>query len=215
MLLEEVQFLAGKDKTQDELVYTLDALADAGKRVVFTGRMAPSQLQGLAPALVSRLADSVTVGIEPPDFSTRVRILRRQAAQEGIAVPQEVLEFLAQEIPDDVRRLRSALVGLMARSSLTGRPLDLGLAAEVLGQLSARLRRVSPRADPRPGGHGLRPGPEAAHRQKPQKSGGAAAQPGHVPVPPPHRRLLRGHRPGVQPRPRHGDVRGGPDRAQA
>ncbi|WP_338603080.1 chromosomal replication initiator protein DnaA [Desulfoferula mesophila] len=144
LLLEEVQFLAGKDKTQDELVYTLDALADAGKRVVFTGRMAPAQLQGLAPALVSRLADSVTVGIEPPDFATRVRILKRQAAQEGMAVPPEVLEFLSQEIPDDVRRLRSALVGLMARASLTGRPLDLGLAAEVLGQLASRLRRVSP-----------------------------------------------------------------------
>ncbi|MCB2191975.1 MAG: chromosomal replication initiator protein DnaA [Deltaproteobacteria bacterium] len=144
LLLEEVQFLAGKNKTQDELVYTLDALADAGKRVVFTGRMAPSQLQGLAPALVSRLADSVTVGIDPPDFNTRVRILRRHASQEGIHVPEEVLEFLAQEIPDDVRRLRSALVGLMARSSLTGRPLDLSLAAEVLGQLAARLRRVSP-----------------------------------------------------------------------
>ncbi|MFH2126197.1 MAG: chromosomal replication initiator protein DnaA [Pseudomonadota bacterium] len=144
LLLEEVQFLAGKDKTQDELVYTLDALADAGKKVVFTGRMAPSQLKGLAPALVSRLSDSVTVGIEPPDFNTRVRILKRQASQEGIAVPPEVLELLAQEIPDDVRRLRSALVGLMARSSLTGRPLDLSLAAEVLGQLAARLSRVSP-----------------------------------------------------------------------
>lgn len=144
LLLEEVQFLAGKEKTQDELVYTLDALADAGKRVVFTGRMAPSQLQGLSPALSSRLADSVTVGIEPPNFETRVRILARQAAQEGLAAPREVLEFLAQEIPDDVRRLRSALVGLMARSSLSGRNLDLGLAAEVLGQLSARLRRVSP-----------------------------------------------------------------------
>lgn len=144
LLLEEVQFLAGKEKTQDELVYTLDALADAGKQVLFTGRMAPSQLQGLSPALSSRLADSVTVGIEPPDFNTRVRILARQAAQEGLAVPREVLEFLAQEIPDDVRRLRSALVGLMARSSLTGRPLDLSLAAEVLGQLAARLRRVSP-----------------------------------------------------------------------
>ncbi len=143
-LLEEVQFLAGKDKTQDELVYTLDALADAGKRVVFTGRMAPSQLQGLSPALSSRLADSVAVGIEPPDFNTRVLILARQAAQEGILAPREVLEFLAQEIPDDVRRLRSALVGLMARASLSNRPLDLGLAAEVLGQITVRLRRVSP-----------------------------------------------------------------------
>ncbi len=144
LLLEEVQFLAGKEKTQEELVYTLDALSDAGKKIVFTGRMAPAQVKGLSPALASRLADSVTVGIEPPDFATRVRIVARQAAEEGMDVPQPVLEFLAQEIPNDVRRLRSALVGLLARSSLAGRPLDLKLAAEVLGSISARLAQNTP-----------------------------------------------------------------------
>ncbi len=144
LLLEEVQFLAGKEKTQEELVYTLDALADQGKRIVFTGRMGPSQVKGLSPALASRLADSVAVGIEPPNFATRVRILERQASQEGIPVPREVLEFLASEIPGDVRRMRSALVGLMARASLAGRPLDLNLAAEVLGGISARLARHTP-----------------------------------------------------------------------
>lgn len=144
LLLEEVQFLAGKEKTQEELVFTLDALADQGKRVVFTGRMLPAQVKGLSPALASRLADCVAVGIEPPDFNTRVRILARQAAQEGVRVPQAVLEFLAQEIPGDMRRMRSALVGILARGSLVGRPLDLPLAAEVLGAISARLARHTP-----------------------------------------------------------------------
>lgn len=143
LLLEDVHFLAGKEKTQDELIYTLDALADAGKRVVFTGREAPAQIKGLSPALSSRLADSITVGIEPPDFATRLRIVQRQANEEGLTAPQAVLEFLAQEIPHDVRRLRSAMVGLMARASLTGRPPSLALAAEVLGQISARLKRIS------------------------------------------------------------------------
>ena len=144
LLLEEVQFLAGKEKTQEELVFTLDALADAGKRIVFTGRMAPAQVRGLSPALASRLADSVAVGIDPPDFATRVRILARQAADEGVPVPQVVLEFLAQEIPDDVRRMRSALVGLLARSSLSNKRLDLGLATEVLGGISARRANHTP-----------------------------------------------------------------------
>ncbi|MCF8033858.1 MAG: chromosomal replication initiator protein DnaA [Desulfarculaceae bacterium] len=143
-LLEEVQFLAGKEKTQEELVYTLDALADQGKRVVFTGRMLPSQVKGLSAALASRLADSVAVGIEPPDFATRVRILERQAAQEGVQVPKPVLEFLAQEVPGDIRRMRSALVGILARGSLAGRPLDLKLAAEVMGSISANLARHTP-----------------------------------------------------------------------
>ncbi|MEW5912362.1 MAG: chromosomal replication initiator protein DnaA [Thermodesulfobacteriota bacterium] len=144
LLLEEVQFLAGKDKTQEELVYTLDALNDAGKRVVFTGRQAPGQVKGLKPALASRLGESVTVGIEPPDQSTRRRILQRLAAEEGVAVPETVLEHLAQELSGDVRRLRSALVGLLARHSLTGQPMDLSLAALVLGQLASELRRISP-----------------------------------------------------------------------
>lgn len=144
LLLEEVGFLAGKEKTQDELVYTLDALGNAGKRVVFTGRLAPSQVKGLQPALASRMAASVTVGIEPPDHQTRLSILRRLAAEEDISVPTEVLEYLAQDLPGDVRRLRSALVSLMARGSLTGRNLDLNLAAEVLGQMANRLRKISP-----------------------------------------------------------------------
>jgi len=144
LLLEEVQFLAGKDKTQEELVYTLDALSDAGKRVVFTGRQAPGQVKGLKPALASRLGESVTVGIEPPDQATRLRIIERLAAEEGVAVPGPVLEHLAQELSGDVRRLRSALVGLLARHSLTGQPLDLNLAARVLGQLASELRRTSP-----------------------------------------------------------------------
>lgn len=144
LLLEEVQFVAGKERTQEELLYTLDALGDAGKRLVFTGRQAPSQVKGLKPALASRLAASVTVGIEPPDHGTRVRILQRLAQEEEVRVPGEVLDYLAQEITGDVRRLRSALVGLLARGSLTARPLDLDLAAKVLGQMASRLRRISP-----------------------------------------------------------------------
>ncbi len=144
LLLEEVQFLAGKDKTQDELGYTLDALLDAGKRVVFTSSCPVSRMKGLKGSLLSRISSGMTVSIEPPDHRTRVRILERLAKEEGVQVDLEVLEYLAQEITDDVRRLQSALVGLMAKGSLTGRPLDHRLAAEVLGQMAVRLRRVTP-----------------------------------------------------------------------
>ncbi len=144
LLLEEVQFLAGKDKTQDELGYTLDALLDAGKRIVFTGSQHPERIKGLKPHLASRIGAGLTAPIAPPDQATRVRILEAMARAEGAAVGHEVLEYLAEHAPGDVRRLQSALVGLLAQGSLTRRPLDLHLAAEVLGSLRQDLRRLSP-----------------------------------------------------------------------
>ena len=143
LLLEEVQFLGGKNKIQDELIYTLDELCDAGKKVVFTGSVPPDRISGLKPGLKSRLAGGVTVAIEPPDHSTRVRILERQCQQEEVKVDGEVLDYLAQEVTEDVRRLKSSLVSMLAKSSLTNRPIDLSLAAEVLGQMSLRLKRLS------------------------------------------------------------------------
>ncbi|MFH1034599.1 MAG: chromosomal replication initiator protein DnaA [Pseudomonadota bacterium] len=144
LLLEEVQFLAGKDKTQDELGYTLDALLDAGKRIVFTGACAPGQIKGLKRHLASRLSCGLTAAIEPPDHHTRVRILEHLSQEEGVRVDPDVLEFLASEVAGDVRRLQSALVGLLAKGSLTHRSLDLRLAAEVLGHMHVQLSRVTP-----------------------------------------------------------------------
>lgn len=144
LLLEEVQFLAGKDKTQDELGYTLDALADAGARVVFTGHQGPELVKGLKPHIASRLGAGLTATIAPPDHACRVAILARLAAAEGAVVAPAVLDYLAQEIAGDVRRLQSALVGLMAQGSLTHRPMDLALAAEVLGHMRRDLARLAP-----------------------------------------------------------------------
>ncbi len=207
LLLEEVQFLAGKDKTQDELGYTLDALLDAGKRVVFSSPQPACQIKGLKSALQSRLSGGVTVAIDPPDQRTRLRILERMAADEGVRVAPPVLEYLASEVVGDVRRLQSALLGCLAQGSLGNRTLDLGLAAEVLGQLNLRLKRLS-RGDPRPCRPGLRPGGRRAGRQGPGPGGEPAAQLGHGPLPAPHPGLLRHHRQGLSPRPRHRPVRG-------
>ena len=143
LLLEEVHFLCGKDKTQDELGYTIDALLDAGKRVVFTSSQPPFRLKKLKSGLESRLGSGVTVSIDPPDEATRVLILKAMAGEEGVLVPEEVLELLAQEVTGDVRRLQSALVGILAQSALTCRPMDLKLAMEVLGQISTRRKRVT------------------------------------------------------------------------
>ncbi|MFH1034348.1 MAG: chromosomal replication initiator protein DnaA [Pseudomonadota bacterium] len=144
LLLEEVQFLAGKDKTQDELGYALDALLDAGKRMVFTGSQPPSAIKGLKRHLASRLGSGLTAPIEPPDLATRVRILEALAQEEGVTVDRHVLEWMAERVSQDVRRLQAALIGLLAKASLTRRTLDLALAQEVLGGLASDLQRITP-----------------------------------------------------------------------
>ena len=143
LLLEEVQFLSGKEKTQDELAFTLDALLDSGKKVIFTSSEPPFEIKKLKSGLKSRLGSGITVSIDPPDHQTRVLILRAMAEEERVVVPLEVLELLAQDISGDVRRLQSALAGLLVQSSLANRAMDLGLAREVLGQISARRKRVT------------------------------------------------------------------------
>jgi chromosomal replication initiator protein len=144
LLLEEVSFLTGKDKIQDELTYTLDALMDAGKKVILTCCCPPTQVKGLKRNLASRFSGGVTVTIDPPDHDTRVRILKNRAQEEGVAVDVDVLEYLAQEVTSDVRRLQSALVGLLAKGSLTSRTMDLNLAAEVIGQMKVNQSRITP-----------------------------------------------------------------------
>lgn len=144
LLLEEVQFLAGKDKIQEELGYTLDALLDADKRVIFTGSCLPTRIKGLKSGLASRLAAGVTAPIDPPDQITRLGILKRMIQDERVDVDPEVLEYLAQEVTGDVRHLQSALVGLIAKASFTGRTVDLRTAGEVLGHMASRPSRVTP-----------------------------------------------------------------------
>ncbi|MFH1033823.1 MAG: chromosomal replication initiator protein DnaA [Pseudomonadota bacterium] len=146
LLLEEVQFLAGKDKTQDELSYALDAVLDAGKRVIFTADRPPARIKGIKPALASRMGAGLTAPLSPPDLPTRVAILERLAQDEGVAVGREVLEYLAGELDGDVRRLQAALVGLLAQASLSRRPPGLALAGEVLAGLAQDLRRLTPAA---------------------------------------------------------------------
>lgn len=144
LLLEEVQFLTGKDKIQEELGYTLDALWDAGKRVIFTGSCLPTRIKGLNSGLASRLSAGVTAPIDPPDQATRLGILERMAGDEHVEVDHEVLEFLAQEVTGDVRHLQSALVGLIAKASFTGRTMDLRMAGEMLGQMASRPSSITP-----------------------------------------------------------------------
>lgn len=143
LLLEEVQFLSGKEKIQAELCYTLDTLLDRRKKLVLTSCYLPGEITQISKELRSRLTGGLITPIGPPDFPTRVSILTRKAADRGIAAPLPVIEYLAEHLSGDVRRLESALDCLGARSTLLGQPVTLSLAQEVLQDLKAVTPRLS------------------------------------------------------------------------
>lgn len=134
LILEDVQFLSGKEKTQVELSLTLESLISDGRKVVFTSSRPPGRIPGLRSDLASRLQTGVVAAIDSPDFDNRVRIVMAKAKAINLELGVQVAEELAEGIKTDVRRLESAVFGLAAKSRLMGRPITSDLAREVLGQ---------------------------------------------------------------------------------
>ncbi|MDR2934980.1 MAG: hypothetical protein LBV70_03755, partial [Candidatus Adiutrix sp.] len=124
LVLEEVQFLAGKEKIQAELVFTLDCLNERGRKMVFTSPKEPKAIP-LAKKLKSHLASAVLSPINPPDAETRLKILLHKARACNFNAPRDVLEYLAERETADVRQLENCLVSLRAQSKLLGRQVDL------------------------------------------------------------------------------------------
>lgn len=143
LLMEEVQFFSGKEKIQAELCYTLDTLMDRRKKLVLTSCYLPGEISQLSQELRSRFTGGLITPIGPPDFPTRVGILSRKAEYRDVNIPTQVLEYVAEHITSDVRRLESALDCLLARSTLLGEPVSLRLAQEVLQDLQAVAPRLS------------------------------------------------------------------------
>jgi chromosomal replication initiator protein len=143
LLLEEVQFLSGKEKIQAEMCYTLDTLMSRKTKLVFTSCYLPGEISQLSQELRSRLTAGVITPIGPPDFPTRVNILAKKAENRGAQVSPKILEYLAEFVTEDVRRLESAIDCLMARSTLLQQPFSLRLAEEVLQDLQAVDRSLS------------------------------------------------------------------------
>jgi len=143
LLLERIDFLSGKEKVQSELVYTLDELMDQGKKVLCTGNTHPKDIPKLSIELQSRLGGIMVAPIDPPDFLTRVEIIKRKASIENIRVPMEVMEFMADRVSGDVRQLESCLVGMIAKTNILGIPITLNLAREVTQTMLDRLPKIT------------------------------------------------------------------------
>jgi len=143
LLLEDVQFLSGKQKTQEELAYTLDALLDAKKKLIFTGTYLPSEIPKMDEKLTSRLSAGIISNIETPDHDTRVGILRKKAFSRQINVPDDVTQYLASELTENVRQLESGLIGVAAKASLLNLPIDTSLAKSVVNNIVRRSREIT------------------------------------------------------------------------
>jgi len=138
LLLEEIHFLSGKEYTQNELAFLLDYLLDQGKTVVFTSLKLPQELQKMENSLRSRLSSGLLIRLNSPDFTTRKKIIRHKAKKQGYNFPYEVVEYLARQIRGDVRQLESAVLGLIARSSLLKEPINLSLAKELVEEIGIK-----------------------------------------------------------------------------
>jgi chromosomal replication initiator protein len=144
LMVDDLQFLIGKDNTQEEFFHTFNALVDAGKQIVVSADKSPSDLNGIEDRLRTRLGCGMVADIHATTYELRLSILEAKAAAAGVAVPKAVLEFLAHKITSNVRELEGALNRLIAHANLFGRPVTLEGAKEVLHDiLRAHDRRVT------------------------------------------------------------------------
>ncbi len=143
LLLEDVHFLAGKERTQVELAATLDTLNDAGKHIIFTSSCSPREIPKMSDHLKSRLSAGLITQIDTPNFRTRVRILQKKAQSKDIHLPNEVIQYLAEELSEDVRQLESGLVSVAAKSSLLGQPINIDLARSVLKTIAQQRKALT------------------------------------------------------------------------
>ena len=132
LLVDDIQFLAGREQTQEEFFHTFNALRDADRPIVVTSDKYPQELQRMPERLISRFTSGLVADVQTPALETRVAIVRKKAALEGIPLSDEVAVLLAQSVKSNVRELEGTLIRLAAKSSLLGRPIDYAFAESEL-----------------------------------------------------------------------------------
>jgi len=137
LLIDDIQFFAGKERSQEEFFHTFNALLEGGQQIILTCDRYPKEISGLEERLKSRFGWGLTVSVEPPELETRVAILMKKAAQSNILLPNDAAFFIAQRIRSNVRELEGALKRVIANAQFTGRDIDVGLVREALKDLLA------------------------------------------------------------------------------
>jgi chromosomal replication initiator protein len=140
LIVDDIQFFAGKEKTQDSFFHIFNTLHQLGRQIVLSSDRPPKELKGLDERLISRFQWGLTADIQPPDLETRIAILRKKSEQEKIEIPQDVVEFIAANVTTNIRELEGCLIGLLAKASLEDREITLALAQEVLKSVVGSIK---------------------------------------------------------------------------
>jgi chromosomal replication initiator protein len=135
LIVDDVQFFSGKEKTQEEFFHIFNALHQAGKQIVLSADRPTREIDGIEERLLSRFQWGLSADVQPPGLETRIAILQRKAEDDGIDLDQDVIEFIAHNIQSNIRELEGALIRLLAHATLHQRDLDLALAKDVLHDL--------------------------------------------------------------------------------
>ena len=137
LLIDDIQFFAKKERSQEEFFHTFNALLEGQKQIIMTCDRYPKEIDGLEDRLKSRFGWGLPVAIEPPELETRVAILMSKASLSGVDLPHEVAFFIAKRLPSNIRELEGALRRVIANASFTGKPITLDFAKEALRDLLA------------------------------------------------------------------------------
>jgi len=144
LLIDDIQFFSGKNRTQEEFFYAFNALIEAHKQLIITCDTYPKEISGMEDRLISRFGWGLTVAIEPPELEMRVAILLKKAEADRIALPQDVAFFVAKHVQSNVRELEGALKRVIAYSRFVGQGLTVDLSREALKDLLAlQFRQIS------------------------------------------------------------------------
>ncbi len=132
LIVDDVQFFSGKEKTQDSFFHTFNELHQLGKQIILSSDRPPKELKGLDERLLSRFQWGLTADIQPPDLETRIAILRHKSKEDAIELPGDVVEFVAANVTSNIRELEGCLISLLAKASLENKEVTIDLAREVL-----------------------------------------------------------------------------------
>ncbi|MBM4411350.1 MAG: chromosomal replication initiator protein DnaA [Chloroflexi bacterium] len=144
LLVDDIQFIAGKEQTQDEFFYTFNELYEAGRQIIITSDKSPAHISGLEERLRTRFEWGMIADLQPPDMETRIAILRHKAQEQGIRVRDDVLQVIAARYKNNIRELEGSLTRVVAYSRLTGEPLSPELVHSALASLEPNEPRLPP-----------------------------------------------------------------------
>jgi len=140
LMVDDIQFLTGKEKTQDIFFHTFNTLHQLGKQIVLSSDKPPKELKGLNERLVSRFQWGLTADIQPPDLETRIAILLKKSSDDGVDLSHDVVEFIAANITSNIRELEGCLISLLARASLENKKINLDLARSVVRSIVGEVK---------------------------------------------------------------------------